>query len=64
MVSDNEAKRIDDLEQTMTHFHARQQESTNTIHLVAIAVDEHTHHPADMKTRLDMIDKKLNPTRV
>jgi hypothetical protein len=52
-------KRIDDLDNRMIVFSQRQQESTNTIHLVAVAVDEHTHQLGAIKTRLDGIEKKL-----
>lgn len=41
-------KRLDDL--------------TNSNHLIAVAVDDHTHQLSDIKTRLDVIEKKLDHT--
>jgi tetrahydromethanopterin S-methyltransferase subunit G len=55
-------KRLDDLDGSMNVFSRRQQEMTNTVQLVAVAVDDHTHQLTDIKTRLDRIEKKLDLT--
>jgi hypothetical protein len=55
-------KRLDDIDGSLTVFNSRQHDLKNTTHLVANAADEHTHQLAEIKTRLERIEKKLDLT--
>jgi hypothetical protein len=55
-------KRLDDIDSRMVVFSQRQQEATNTIHLVAVAVDQHTHQLDTISARLERIEKHTGLT--
>jgi tetrahydromethanopterin S-methyltransferase subunit G len=55
-------KRLDDIDARMTVFSLRQQEQTNTIRLVAVAGDDHTHRLDKIDSRLERIEKHIGFT--